>query len=392
MPVAIAALYAAAGAGCGLRERLPGWARIGAARSPWGASTPWREKVAFVDDGDTSSLRTAVRRSLDALNRPERAEGPVYEVGGLRVTAADLRRTLEVFDQGLQAAPEGSDWGEWIRSRFDVVRVSDRPLLVTGYYEPELPASRERTERFRYPIYRLPDDLVDIDVGAFCAACAGRIAVGRVQGRRFVPYYSRADIDGSGALQGREAELAWLDDPVEVFFLHVQGSGLLRFEDGSAMRVSYAGSNGRPYRSIGKILVEAGKMPLEEASLSSLKAYVRAHPEERDSLFAQNERYVFFRPVPVGPIGSLGVPLTAGRSLAVDSDAYPLGSLGFLRVGAESGSDRPASIARFVCAQDTGAAITGPARVDLFWGTGEAAARRAGDLRATGELYILVAR
>lgn len=372
----------------------------GCATLPWPLPAPeesgavWlppHELPLFADDSDRTSLLHAVDRSLDQLARlpDERASN----VAGRQVTVADLRRTLEILRAAVVSAPAPIDWTGLVRDRFEILRtLPDTPLLVTGYYEPELTASRERTDRFRHPLYRLPDDLVDIDLGQFCAACAGTVRAGRVTGRDFVPYPSRRQIDAEGALIGREAELAWLDDPVEVFFLHVQGSGVLRFADGSAMRVSFAGSNGRPYRSLGKMLVERGDIPLERVSLQSLKDYLRAHPGERDDLLYANERYIFFRPVPVGPIGSFNVPLTPGRSLAVDPNAYPLGSLLFLRSErpGESGATLP--LARFVCAQDTGAAITGPARADLFWGTGSAAARIAGPMRSGGALYLLLAR
>ena len=389
--VALAALSCILLSGCAqLSQLLPPIAPAQPAPSGLAPVSPQQPPL-FTDDDDRSSLLHAVDHSLDQLRRlpPDRA----YVVPGRRLTVADLQRTLEVFRDAVTDAPLPIDWNTLVRDRFEVLRAAPgTPMLFTGYYEPELRASRERTETFRYPIYRLPDDLVDIDLGRFCKACKGTVAEGRVKGRDFVPYYSRQEIDDYGVLAGRDDELAWLDDPIDVFFLHVQGSGLLRFDDGSSMRISFAGSNGHPYHSIGKILVERGKIPLAEVSMQTLRNYLRAHPDERDSLFNANERYIFFRPVPVGPIGSFNEPLTAGRSIAIDPKAYPLGSLMFIRGQrpGETGATLP--LARFVCAQDTGAAITGPGRVDVFWGTGPVAARIAGPMHSPGELYLLVAK
>ena len=344
----------------------------------------------LADDSDLTSLVQCIRRSIDQLDRlpAERS----YQTAGERVTVADLRQTLTAFQDAVLAAPKPIDWASLIGSRFRLLRAEPPSgFLFTGYYEPELPARRERSERFRYPIYRVPDDLVQIDLSAYCPGCTEPPLIGRVRDRGLAPYYSRAEIDGEGVLLGQDLELAWLDDPIEVFFLHVQGSGLLRFEDGTAMQVGFAASNGRNYRSIGKMLVDSGKVPLESASLQTLKQYLREHPDERDAVLQANERYVFFRPVPIGPIGSFGVPLTPGRSIAVDPASYPLGSLAFIQTQ-RPGDTRAVPLSRFVCAQDAGAAITGPGRVDVFWGAGTDAERIAGPMRAHGEMYLLVGK
>lgn len=334
------------------------------------------------DDTSATSLQQAAARSLDYLeNQPaDRA----FTVVDREATAGELAAMLREFD----AADQVCD-------RFRLYRVElSQPLLVTGYYQPELAARRTRSERFRYPLYRIPSDLVEVDLTPFCPACNGRVIQGRVKDGRLVPYYSRGDID-AGALAGRGDEIAWLDDPVEVFFLHVQGSALLRFDDGVQMQISYAGSNGRSYTSIGRVLVEQGKMERDAVSLQTLKDYLRAHPAEQAQVLAENERYIFFRPVMAGPIGSIGVPLTAGRSIAADATVYPRGGLAFVRVlpreVAQPASTAPA-FSRLVLIQDAGTAITGPGRIDLFFGTGTTAEGIAGDLRNPGELYIVLRR
>ncbi|MFQ5666360.1 MAG: murein transglycosylase A [Candidatus Binatia bacterium] len=286
-----------------------------------------------------------------------------------------------------------AEWPARICERFRVYRVAGgAPLLVTGYYEPELPASRARTERFRYPLYRAPDDLVHIDLRQFCPACDSRVTEGRVEDGSLVPYYARAQIE-AGALAGRGYEIAWLDDPIEAFFVHIQGSALLRFGDGVHMQVSYSRSNGRPYTSIGRLLIAQGKMAPGQVSLQALRDYLHAHPGEGAALMATNQRYIFFRTVVAGPIGSLGVPLTAGRSLAADAAVYPPGTLGFLRIHAGpglQGSTGSLAVSRFTFMQDAGVAITGANRLDVFWGTGRTAEALAGDMHNGGELYLVL--
>ena len=332
------------------------------------------------DDASAASLQQAMARSIDYLHAlpPDRAfpvlDHPVT-AGELTAMLRDLGSTADICD------------------RVRVYRAElPHGLLVTGYYQPELPAQRTRSERFRYPLYRIPDDLVDVDLTQFCPACSGRVIQGHVKVGQLVPYFSRAEID-AGALVGHGYEIAWLDDPVEAFFLHVQGSALLHFDDGVQMQISYAGSNGRPYTSLGRVLVEQGKMQRDAVSLQTLKDYLRAHPAEQEQLMETNQRYIFFRPVITGPIGSTGVPLTAGRSIAADASVYPRGGLAFLRVlprDTQHATGSEPLVSRLVLIQDAGTAITGPGRVDVYFGTGATAATIAGDLRNPGELYIVL--
>jgi peptidoglycan lytic transglycosylase A len=333
------------------------------------------------DDAPIDSLRQGVARSLDRVRKQAAKEWQVFD---RRVSAAELELALHTIDT---MAGEG-EWPQQLCDRLRLYRVEPRtPLLVTGYYQPELPASRVRTETFRYPVYRTPDDLVDVDVGQLCPACAGRVTQGRVRNGNLVPYYTRAEIE-AGALAGRGYEIAWLDDPVEAFFLHVQGSALLRFDDDVHLQISYSSSNGRAYTSIGRLLIEQGKMARDAITLGTLKDYLRAHREEQPALMAANQRYIFFRAVVAGPIGSLGVPLTAGRSIAADLSIYPPGALAWLRI--QPRAPQSVNVARLVVVQDAGAAITGPNRVDVFWGTGATAEAIAGEMQNAGELYLVL--
>lgn len=319
------------------------------------------------DDLAFESLDAAIGRDLEFLTRLSgerviRAADAACSVSRLRLALEELR----------SAVASGASLDAYIRTRFRVYRSTGRQsgTLFTGYYEPVVEGRRRRGGRFVYPLYRRPPDLLE-------------------------PYYSRHDIDGGGVLEGRGLELFWLADPVDRFFLQIQGSGVILLEDGSRLRVGFAGSNGRPYTSIGRVLVDAGRLRREEASAPAIQRFLREHPDQMSSILSTNERYVFFREVEDGPIGSLGVKLTAGRSIAADPSRYPPGALAYIRTRlpiVQAGLVAPAvrPIRRFVIHQDAGGAILGPGRVDLFFGTGDEAGLEAGTMNATGELYLLM--
>lgn len=336
------------------------------------------------DDSSQESLLRAISVSEGYLAQlpPERQ----LVIVDRKVTVADLSSVVGAMREMLASGGDLADaCGRFLAFRAEL----GGDLLVTGYYEPEVAASRSRTERFKYPLYRVPYDLIEVDLAALCKDCPPRKIYGRVREHDFVPYYSRAQID-AGSLAGKDNELAWLDDPIEVFFLHIQGSATLRLDDGTEMQVSYAGSNDRPYTSIGRKLVDEGKMDRAAASLQGLKAYLRGHPEEQAAIMAANERYIFFRTVAAGPIGSLGVPLTPGRSVAADRDVYAPGALVFMRIYDGGGAN--VEYSRFALIQDAGIAIQGPRRLDAFWGTGAEGERIAGPMRNRGELFFLLPR
>ena len=260
--------------------------------------------------------------------------------------------------------------------------------LVTGYYEPKLAGSRIRTKRFRYPLYAVPDDLLTIDLGEAYPQLKHLRLRGRLQGKRIVPYYNRAEIEtGKAALQGRE--LFWADNAVDLFFLQIQGSGRIELPDGNLVKVGYAEQNGHSYISIGKRLVETGELKLEEASMQGIKDWAERYPEKLDALLAQNPSYVFFRELPNGlsaPLGALGVPLTETYSIAVDPRTIPLGAPVFL---ATTYPNTAEPLNRLVLAQDTGGAIKGAVRADFFWGFGEQAGTQAGRMKQSGQMWVL---
>ncbi len=260
--------------------------------------------------------------------------------------------------------------------------------LITGYYEPLLYGDWTRSERYRYPLYRAPDDLLTVDLGALYPELRGKRLRGRLHGRRVVPYYSRAEIEREPApLAGNE--LLWVDDPVALFVLQIQGSGRVQLPDGQTVGVGYADQNGHPYTAIGRILAEHAGLKLEEIDLPTIRAWLAEHPEQAQAIMRANASYVFFAlrdAAAPGPIGSLGVPLAAEHAIAVDPAYIPLGLPVWLDTRLP-GADAP--YRRLVFAHDTGGAIKGPIRADLFFGHGPAAEAYAGRMKERGRLYVL---
>jgi len=268
--------------------------------------------------------------------------------------------------------------------------------LVTGYYEPLLHGSRMPSPAYPTPLYAPPDDLVIVELADLYPELKGKRVRGRLDGRRVVPYWPRSDIDSGKANVAGKA-LVYVTDPVDAFFLHIQGSGRVALAEGGVMRVGYADQNGQPFRSVARVLIDRGELTVGEASMQGIRAWGQRHPEQLPQLLDENPSYVFFREVPPpaagsleaeidGPIGSLGVPLLGGRAIAVDPRALPLGAPVFIAT-TEPLSDAP--LQRLVMAQDTGGAIRGPIRADFFWGFGDDAGRQAGRMRQQGMLWVL---
>nr|WP_051109951.1 murein transglycosylase A [Massilia niastensis] len=289
--------------------------------------------------------------------------------------AAAVRQFFEgYFVPNLMRSADGADTG-----------------LITGYYEAMLYGSRKRNGAYQTPLYRVPDDLITIDLGSVYPDLKSRRLRGRLSGKSVIPYNSRADI-ARAPLSGKE--LLWVNDPVEAFFLEVQGSGRVQLDSGETVRVSYADQNGHPYKAIGRWLVEQGELSAEEATAQGIRAWIATHPGRQQELFNVNPSYIFFReerlPDPsVGPKGALGVPLTPGRSVAIDPAFVPLGAPLFLAT-TEAGSEVP--MQRLMMAQDTGGAIRGAVRADFFYGFGAPAVDNAGKMKQRGTIWVLLPR
>jgi len=341
----------------------------------------------WTDDGAAAAL-PALARSCGRLARlaPSRAIGP----DGIGGTAADWRAPCAALDD----VPAGDDGAAraYFQRWFLPLRAAGRDGtegLFTGYFEAELEAARTRGGSYRTPIYRRPPELVLADLGAFDPELRGRRLAGRVVDGRLRPYPDRAAIE-DGALAGRGLELFWAKDPVDVFFLQIQGSGRVRLPDGTHARVGYAGHNGHGYVSIGRVLVARGEMDADAVSMQSLRDWMAADTARAAALMRENPAFIFFRELDgPGPMGAAGVALTPGRSLAVDSAFWPYGAPVWIDAGDDRGGPR---LRRLMIAQDTGGAIKGPVRGDVFWGFGKDAALRAGTMRMTGGAWLLLPR
>lgn len=263
--------------------------------------------------------------------------------------------------------------------------------LFTGYYEPDLNGAFGPDQRYRYPLYRLPDDIITANLSQFDQKLGSRKLTGRLEKGKFVPYYSRAQIE-DGALKGRQLETIWVDNAIDAFILHVQGSGRVLLSDGSFVRVGYAGRNGHAYTSIGRELVNAQAMRLEDVTMPAIRAWMEANPAAGRELMRKNKSFIFFKVKDgPGPVGAQGIVLTPGRSLAVDRDFYPLGVPMWLTT-TDPGVSGSNALRRLMVAQDTGGAIKGQMRGDFFWGNGPVAATKAGLMKEEGRFYLLLPR
>jgi peptidoglycan lytic transglycosylase A len=348
------------------------------------------------EDDDLSMALEAFGRScslfLSDKQLPQTPVGP----GGIAGTVADWRppcaasaslqdlfRIALISEDGVRAKKR-----ELFETWFTPYKAANNGRsqgLFTGYYEPELRGARQPGGVYATPLLRRPPDLVTVELGLFRPDWRGERIAGHAVNGRLLPFESRAEIE-HGALDRQHLAFLWVDDPVDAFFLQIQGSGRVRLPDGTMVQIGYDGQNGKPYVPIGRLLLERGALDRDNVSMQAIRAWIKANPEAGAALMAENPSYVFFREVVGdGPIGAQGVALTAERSLAVDRDFVPLGVPVWLDAG-----DGAGKLQRLMVAQDTGGAIRGPVRGDVFWGFGPAAEVRAGTMKAAGEYYLLL--
>ena len=334
-----------------------------------------------------SKALPALKRSCRKLNRQsDKTIIAPAEVGG---TVADWRGACEAL---LQLSDSSGDAAvrDFLSIWFTAyeVRSDEGDGLFTGYFEPELNGSLERRQGFDTPLLARPSDLVLVNLGDWRKDLRGERIAGRLRSGRLIPYESRSEIESGGLGDNAEA-LVWLDDPIDAFFLHIQGSGRIKLVDGRVLRVGYDGHNGHVYYPIGRFLVESGELDRDVVSLQTIRDWLRRHPDRMRSVMNRNSSYIFFRTIDGdGPIGAQGVALTAGRSLAIDRRYIPLGAPVWLDVDYPDESGRP--LQRLVVARDTGGAIKGVVRGDVFWGHGAIAAEKAGPMAASGRYYVLL--
>jgi len=385
-----AALASALAAGC--RTAAP----------PEPARTPDRALVelfgdelpVFADDLDYAGLDDALSRSATWLARIAAADpGRTFAFGRERVPVQRLQATLARFREIALARPPPAALTETVRREFRVFRSAGDgtgSVLFTGYYLPELRGALARGGAYQIPLHRAPDDLVVVRAKDFPQLLSDDL-VGKVEGGRLVPYPTRAEIS-KGAVDPR-AELCYVDSAVDAFFLEIQGSGVVRFEDGTSRVVTFAGKNGHRYEAIGAELVRRGAIPRDQVSMQAIRAWLAANPGEQEALLARNPSYVFFRFADAAT-GSLGVPVTPDRTIAAAARVFPKGALAFAvaerPVDATSAQMRPFS--RFVLDQDAGGAVRTSGHVDLYLGSGAYAENAAGRMKQPGRLYYLLLR
>ncbi len=353
------------------------------------------EKLSGWQNDNPIAAVVAFRRSCEKLlRRPSRSPIGSHDVYG---TTDDWRLACgaaEKFSDTSSPDDARGFFEAWFQP-FAVTTEDKTEGLFTGYYEPLLHGSKSKRGAFAVPLYLPPEDLVRIDLGKFDPDLSGRSIRGRIEGQEFIPYFSRDDIV-EGALADRDLELVWVDDEIEKFFLQIQGSGQVQLDDGTVIRVGYADQNGLPYRAIGRDLIEIGALTPETVSLQSIRKWLEANPKRAREIMARNKSYIFFRENTElnpsdGPLGAQNVPLTAGRSLAVDPRHVPLGAPLWLDTTAPWPSgEQP--LRRLMVAQDTGGAIKGVIRGDVFWGAGERAEAVAGHMKSKGRFFVLVPR
>lgn len=353
---------------------------------------PKKNDLVFQDDLDRESLRQALKTQLNFVKKQDQSQTLFLQKK--EIPYSWLTHSLEDFLTFLDTTPTASRLNEYIHENYDIYQAGgqkqagNRTMLVTGYYEPLFKGSTKKSKAYKYPIYKRPNGLI-----------TRKIKTKDVTGRyndlqKFVPFWTRAEIENFNLLKGDE--LVYLADPFDAFLLHIQGSGKLIYDDGSVVSVRYAASNGQEYKSIGKYLVDQGKMTLAEITVPRLREYTSSHPEEIQEIFQYNPRFIFFSwGDSREPIGSMGEELTPGRSVAIDNKVLPGPTIGYLQtrkpvINKEGEITHWQKFSRFVLPQDSGSAIKGSGRIDLFWGHGSYAEIAASNMKEEGKLYFLV--
>jgi membrane-bound lytic murein transglycosylase A len=337
--------------------------------------------------------------TLGAVAAPPFATSPFDAVSSRRALAAfRISCPTLVKRKDQSGLTFGSDWkpacdaaagyndnnaASFFSDYFELAQIGDGKAFATGYYEPEIRGSRTQSEAYNVPVYKRPTELAEVDLGQFSESLKGKKIRGKVSGGTFVPFEDRSAIE-EGALGGRGLELAYAADAAEFFFLQVQGSGRLKLPDGAVMRIGYDGQNGRDYTGIGKLMKDRGLLAPGQSTMQGIVQYLHDHPEEGKAIMRENKSWVFFKEVTgAGPLGALGLPVTARGSVATDPQYVPLGAPVLLSM------DRVDASGLWI-AQDTGGAIKGSNRFDTFWGAGAAAAQTAGGMAARGTAFVLL--
>ncbi|MEZ4752816.1 MAG: MltA domain-containing protein [Bdellovibrionota bacterium] len=350
--------------------------------------------VSIADDLSAESLLYAVNKSINYYKKL--GNDKIFYFGSKAVTRNELLKSHQLFAQALAKYGLTQNFYDFIENNFDYYTSESAKVLVTGYFEASLNGSRTRSSKYKYPLYRKPNDLISVKISDFFPDKPELpdTVRGRLAGDIVFKYYDREDIDYKNKLSNKNLEIVWVDDLLDSFFLHIQGSGIVYLDDGNKVRVNYASQNGHPYKAIGKYLVDNNYLKLEDASMQSIRKVLSDNPELQRKVLSWNPSYVFFREVNEGPVGSIGQVLTPLRSVALDKDIFPRGSIGILKtkepVVGRNNEISWKEVSRFVVNQDTGGAITGAGRVDYFMGHGEEAAQKAGVMKQAGNIFFIL--
>ena len=360
-----------------------------------GSDLPEFKDTLFLQD-----LGTAIDQSLVYFKRVPATR--TYEYGDDVYNASHMISSLETFKAFLATKPSAKDLNRFIRETYTVYKSiggSNKDVLFTGYFEPTYPGSRTPGPEFPWPVYSIPDDLFQIDLSAFSDAYKGhKRLMARIdsKSRRVRPYYTREQINNQLDFAQKARPVVWLANRIDRFFLEIQGSGRVSFGDGEIARLHYAGVNGRKYSAVGKYLIDKNEVPKEKMSMQAIREWLSTHPDRMDEVLFTNDSFVFFKEGKGGPFGCINVAVTPVRSIATDSKLFPKGGLAFIQTALPANMGQPKEAwpraSLFVLNQDTGGAIKGPGRVDLFCGAGDWADYTAGHMVARGQLYFLVLR
>jgi len=365
----------------------------GCAKAPLNRLAPENFPV-FLDDSQNETLLTGAVRHLHYLNKLP--NDSLFTFGSDAYPISHLRDSMTSFIDILKQDPAPEELARIISENYTAYQAGGRKehakgeMLFTGYYEPFLQGSLTKKAPYLFPLYSTPPTLLKVK-----DAKSGKILFKRRdQSNRLQPFWTRKEIEENGYAAG--SELVYVKDPVDAFILHIQGSGKIQLTDGSIRSIHYAASNGLEYLSIGKLLVDQGKINLKDASIPTIRAYLVAHPDEQNAILYHNKKFIFFSWAPAGdPVGSIGEPLVAGRSIAIDPDILPQQAFAFLQskkpeLDSDGNIIRWVTMQRFVFPQDTGSAIKGAGRADIYWGNSSYAKTAAGSMKETGTLYFLV--
>lgn len=351
----------------------------------------------FVDDMEYDNLEHGIRQSLSYLKK--KPGDMKFKFGQDVYETSHMVHSLVKFLEFTEKKPSTDELGKYINEKYYVYKSTGSngigEVLFTGYYEPLLEGSLLKSDTYKYPVYGTPSDLILIDLSLFSLKYAGEKITGRCTGQTVVPYYERKEIETGGMLEGKAPVLAWVKDPVDLFFLQIQGSGKILLDNGETINIHYHASNGRPYKSIGNLLIQKEIIPHSEMSMQRIRAYLDSNPEDVQDILNYNPSYVFFKTEEDGPRGYLDVKLTPGRSVALDRRIFPLAGLVYIEtvkplVSGNGEITGWIKSNRFVLNQDTGGVIRGPGRADIFWGNGKYAETAAGNMQHKGSLYFLI--